>query len=160
MLSASGITLQEWLEAVSAATTEVAQATLGFDRKDIVAENAPWPEEWSGAYIPLVNEEHSLHLGLLSDTGGCQALARAFLGMNGEDIELPSADVADAIGELVNIVAGNVQTRMSGRAPTLQIGLPIFIRGYIEITEAIEEATLGLHIGPVPAVFRVLRQRP
>ncbi len=54
------------------------------------------------------------------------ALARAFVGF---DIPVDSPDMGDAIGEVVNVIAGGICARLDARGIKCQMSLPTVVRG-------------------------------
>jgi CheY-specific phosphatase CheX len=107
--------------------------------------------------IALVSDSASVQLGIASTKEGCQALARALLAMDPDEEDLPEEDVADAIGEVANIVAGQVKSAMSDTDASLRIGLPLFVQGKVDYSDEVESAVADLNIGPVPVTFIVLK---
>jgi hypothetical protein len=115
---------EHWMrEVVRAAEEIVTVLRLGELR---VVGTIPLPSDLPGAYLPIVGARGaSVYVGWLASNSGCEALAHAFVG----DVSLgtPShAEVVDAMGEIVNIVAGAVKRRMLAQDPTLLLGLPIY----------------------------------
>ncbi len=147
------------MDAAIEATLELAVAALGLDGQS----QGPNPDfrngQRPGAYIGLMAPGDSVQIGLVADPAGLQALAKAMLGMEPEDEDLPSADIADAIGELANIFAGGIKARMLPKLGSLTLGLPIFINGYIEPTEKLMIHATDLQLGPVTASLLVVRER-
>jgi hypothetical protein len=66
-------------------------------------------------------------------------------------------DVADALGELVNLVAGRVKARLDGCTRAIRLGLPHHVEGHIEIPSRSEGIATPLRWGPVHAELVVLR---
>jgi len=153
------ISLQEWLGVMAEVAGEVAAASLGYEGCRVLGECQQPPEDKSGAYIPILSGENALQLALISDACGGQQLAKALLGMDSKDEDLSPADVADAVGEIMNVVAGGVKRRLIEKDSQLQLGLPIFVHGYIEVMEMLEWAVMDVNIGSVPAHFMVIRHR-
>jgi chemotaxis protein CheX len=75
--------------------------------------------------ISLVGDvEWALVVGLPPDTA--PALAERFAGF---PIEFGSADMGDAIGELTNLIAGEVKVELDGAGVRVNISLPQVFRG-------------------------------
>src|SRR5262245_53117846 len=106
--------LQSWLHAVVAAADDVC-AAMDCDALEVVtpADDAPETASPSGAYIALVGDDVNLQVGLTSDATGCQTLAKALFGLKPDAANLPEADVADAVGEIVNMIGGGAKGAMS-----------------------------------------------
>ena len=49
-------------------------------------------------------------------------------------------EMADAMCEIVNIVAGDFKARVRDRANPLQMGLPVFIQGAVQATDRVRRA--------------------
>lgn len=82
-----------------------------------------------GAYVSVVTPEEPVQVGLVVERPGCQSLAKALLGMEPGDEDLPESDVSDAMCELINMVAGGLKRRVDGRV-SIVLGLPLFVAGH------------------------------
>ena len=137
-------TLSEWIAAAQAAAAEVATTALCCGETHSAVDAGPAAESLFGAYVPLVAADCQAQIGIVAEWPACQALARALFGMD-PDTELDAeSDVADALGELANMLAGCVKTRMDARVPGLNTGLPLCVSGHVEPSSCSEHATLGL----------------
>jgi CheY-specific phosphatase CheX len=114
--------------------------------------------EGMGAHIALVGERETAQLGLISSQEGCWNLARAFLGME-RDESLSEEDMADALEEIINILAGGVKRRLIALDSSLKMGLPFFIQGHIMATPAQDRAIAAFRLGVVEGHLIVLRSR-
>lgn len=144
------------LDALSESTSEVAATVLGatFELLDSGAEVS----QGHGAYVGLVAQTEPVQVALLADQSGCQLLAKALLGMEPTDEDLPPADVSDAMCELINIVAGGLKRRVSpGVAVTL--GLPIFVAGAPLPSQLLQLQRRAMKLGEVPVEVLLLTQR-
>lgn len=149
-------TLSDWLGAGVAAATEVATTALGCARVDTAPSSSEPSRAPFGAYVPLVAAGCQLQVGVVAEWSVCQALARALFGMEADaDFEAES-DVSDAIGEIANMVAGGVKTRMNERLPGLNTGLPLCVSGYVEPSAGAEHASAALLFDDVRASVRIL----
>jgi hypothetical protein len=142
----SGAGPSEWLGALEAAFGEVARTALGQGGATVAAHAAAPPPGCQGAYLGLLSPQCSVQIGIASDEGGCQALAKGLLGMGAGDAALDPAEMADAFCEIVNIVAGGFKARLRDRVPSMQLGLPVFFRGPVQPTghTAVEVAEVRL----------------
>lgn len=75
-------------------------------------------------------------LGLAGDLRGSVALhwpwsvAREITGrLLGEEIDYPEEDVADAMAEIVNMVAGGIKTAFAKEGKTLELSVPSIVSG-------------------------------
>ena len=156
----AGAAVSDWVAAMAPATPELAQ-TLGLAAVELLGRHDVPPTGMAGAYIPLLAEDQTLQLALLASPSGCADLARLLLGMESEEA-VSDADIADAVGELVNIVAGGVKQRMQDPARIasgggLRLGLPVFIHGYVQPTQQLEVSLASTRIGEVDAHLMALR---
>ena len=69
-----------------------------------------------------------------------------------------AAEVADAVGEIVNMLAGSVKRRMSGDRD-LELGLPIFLHGYIQPTDKLTVVALPTRFGTIETMVLIAGQR-
>jgi CheY-specific phosphatase CheX len=82
----------------------------------------------------------------MASPAGCAALSTAVLGM---DITgLPHRVIADAMGELLNMLGGGVKRRLPGGGE-LELGLPLFVNGGIEPSGRQTVVTVPLKLGPI-----------
>ena len=151
----TGAAVSDWVAAMAGASTELA-LSLGIEGVEVLGWHDTPPTGMAGAYIPLLAEDQTLQLALLASPDGCADLARLLLGMEpGEEVS--DADIADAVGELVNIVAGGVKQRMQETTGGLRLGLPVFIHGYVQPTQQLEVSLASARIGEVDAHLMALR---
>ncbi len=153
--------LKAWLDALTAATDELATTTLGFEgcQVDELLPQIPYPPPTAGAYLAMVGNEQTLQLAIVSDMQGCRLLSGALLGMVGDEDGLGESDIADAMGEIINIVAGGVKTRMAGSDKGFKLGLPMFIDGHVEPVKETEQAAHRVTLGSIRAYLLTLRQK-
>jgi hypothetical protein len=83
------------------------------------------PFAWGG-YISMMGERTSVRVGITSTEAGSLALAQAVLGLE-DDVIIPKRDIADAMCELMNIIAGQLKHELIAEAGALSIGLPVFL---------------------------------
>lgn len=123
---------EPWLSAIRDSALDVITTSLGFQDGDISAMFGAAPNDVPGAYLPIVGSKQSMYVGWTAGERDRQTLARAFLGMSESD-ELSDGDVADALGELVNILGGGVKRRMLAHVAGLAIGLPFYAGGNMRL---------------------------
>ena len=153
-MSHDTIPMQEWVHSFRDAATEFARGSLRFDpRAAADAGAAARP----GAYIAILSDHNSVHLGLSTTPSGLQVLARGLLGLRADE-PLAERDVTDGVCELMNIVAGKVKSHLSGRDGQLRLGLPLYLPGAIVGGPGMESAKLDLQLGPVPCTLTVHRR--
>ncbi len=106
------------------AATEVAGA-LGLGTLRAIGRVSP-PRDLTGVYLPIVGRGGALaHVAWLAAAEGCEAMARALLG--GLVPGASRAEILDAMGEIVSIVAGAVMRRMRVADASLALGPPILV---------------------------------
>lgn len=135
-----------WIDAAERAMAEVAIATLGSDAT-VAARGAEPPPLVGGAYLQLIGDDELVHVGLCADEAALRWLATRFCG---DAAPLSAHDVADAVGELVNMVAGGVKRRLATERRNLQLGLPLYIHGHLQAGErqTLSASQLGIVGGP------------
>lgn len=125
------LAVADWQQAAVQVASEIAANVLAFEDGSPPERIATVDAAGQGAYVPILSGDYSVHVGVVSDASGCAALARALLGMAPDEAVAPE-DVHDAVGEIANMVAGGVKSKVTARGAQAQIGLPIFIHGHIE----------------------------
>ncbi len=154
----AGLAISDWMAALEQGLDEVAGGALGCTTIAGGRHETPAPG-MAGAYLSLVGSNGGVQLGVASSPGGCQALARALLGMEPGAGALPPEEVADAVCEIVNILAGAVKARVREQAPSLQMGLPTFFHGPVQPTEKLAVSVSDVKIGGVAAALLLLHPR-
>jgi CheY-specific phosphatase CheX len=144
-----------WLDATVSAMAEICSTTLAMDIRTGV-EAPKLPENLTGCFVALVGQDDSLQVGLASDAAGCQTLARTLFAA---DDELSDTDVNDALGEIANILAGGVKTRMAATHTGISLGLPIVMEGHLRVTDRQQVVQLDIALGEVPVRLLVVCSR-
>jgi hypothetical protein len=129
---ASTLNLSELLDAAAASAQEIASGPLGASHLSWAgASDQKLPPNLCGIYIPLLSDEFALQLGLLATRDVCTTLARALLGdVDGAEPMESDADVFDAVGEVTNMIAGQVKVLLADRLP-LKVGVPLALKGRV-----------------------------
>lgn len=149
----------EWRTAVEGAAKELATNALSLPGATVqAAVDAERASSLIGAHIPLVGGGKAFDLSLVSSPEGCRSLARAILYM-AEGAALRDAEVADAVGEIVNMLAGSVKRRLSNQCADLVLGLPLFIHGYIEPSDRLQVIALPTQFGKIETMVVIAGQR-
>jgi CheY-specific phosphatase CheX len=148
--------LSEWIEAAEASAIEVATTALACSSVERAPRSEPSQSSLFGAYVPLVAVDCQLQIGIVAEWQACEILARALLGMEPDEELSAQSDVSDALGEIANMVAGCVKTRMNGRMPGLNTGLPLCVVGHVEPSAGAQHASVALLFDQVRASVRVL----
>jgi len=154
-----GLDFAGMLPDLEAAFQEVARTALGLPELTALAPlPTPYPP-YQGAYVGLVCGQGALQIGLASTEAGCQALAKGLMGMAEGDPPLEAAEMADAVCEIVNIVAGAFKGRVRERMGNLTMGLPVFFRGPAQPTGHTAVKVAMLSAGAVTAALLIVFPR-
>ena len=156
------LTLKEWMAATAEATCESASQMLAIqsnpDNASYKEDGKDLPENAQGSFISLVSEADTVQVGFLSTKEGLALLAKAMLGMTPED-ELSDSDMTDAVGEIINVVAGGVKRRLNDSTGGMKLGLPMFIEGKVAYGDSQEMMAAHILLGSVPVHLLVLRKK-
>ena len=156
-MSIAMIGLNEWLEALREVVHDYAARSLRFDGAPQAEAGAPAAGVKPAAYVAILGDRCSMHLGISSSMDGCRALTRALLGMRQRDA-ISDAEVVDGMSEILNIVAGKVKSRMAARDGSLKLGLPLFVQGQVGMGDETERLSADVLVGPVPCQLLVFRR--
>ena len=161
-MDSSAMTMKDWMDVFRQATQEVAKSALRFDGAGPAAPAAKSavkePGAPFGAFISVAGDDASMHLGLSTTQEGCRALARSLLGMRSA-VAITDEEVGDAVSELMNIIAGKVKSHVSDRDQSLRLGLPMFMKGEIQVGGGMERQGAEIQIGPVACQLQVFRRK-
>ncbi|MBX7148498.1 chemotaxis protein CheX [bacterium] len=152
------IVTADWLKALMEGTNELATSTMGLEAYNDPKLHNTVPDGVSGSCLSLAVDTTSVMLAVMATKDGCTQMAKALLGM-GPDDALSDSEVADAVGEVINIVAGGVKRIMSSSAQSIQLGLPIFMSGKIECGENQEAAVADFKIGTIPIKLLIIARK-
>ncbi|TPV95526.1 MAG: chemotaxis protein CheX [Myxococcales bacterium FL481] len=149
------VTLEALTEVAIAGLGECIE-TLGYEGLELGSTIETIPEGMVGGYIRLAGEGQDVQLGIVSSLAGCQSLAGTMLALDPEeDDPLPEDELWDALGELSNIFAGSVKTRLSHAGMPVKIGLPTACDGSGESPTSERSCLRSIKIGTVEAVVSV-----
>jgi Chemotaxis phosphatase CheX len=149
----------DWLDDLTAEFGALASGTLGLDGLEVLARRDAPPPGIEGAYLALVGPSGAYQIGVAAEARGCDALARGLLAC-GPAEPLAQGDVADAVCEIVNILAGGVKRRVAERSgEQLGLGLPTFFHGAAEPSSRLGVTAAEVRVGDVAAALLVLHPR-
>jgi hypothetical protein len=157
MKSREPIGLGDWIEQMKHVTRDLVGGPLAFETPKVVKLPAAKNEQ-VGSFVAVLSAFDSMHLGILSSSAGCRALARGLLQIPADEA-LTDAEVVDGVNEFVNIVAGKVKARLVGRDGTLRLGVPMFLTTPVRLTDRMEKASDVVQVGPVECRLMVFRER-
>ena len=122
----------EWLDAAAASARDVGVSALGMsESKWSRPSRDKLPGSLCGIYIPLITDALALQLGVLATREVCGNLASRLIsgGEAGEPLESDS-DVFDAVGEVTNLIAGNVKVLLADQVQ-VRVGVPLALSGRV-----------------------------
>ena len=110
----AAVTIDDWLQASVEALREVATTALGLEGLEVRDVREAMPRDVGGAFIPLSGDKDSAQVGLAGGPDERKLVSGALMQMPPEEAaELSNSDVADAMGEIVNIAAGGIKQQGS-----------------------------------------------
>jgi Chemotaxis phosphatase CheX len=144
------------LDALADAVSELSATVLGMSFASL--DDGSQETCGHGAYLGAVAQDEAFQVGIIVPAVGCQVLAKALLGMDPAEDDLPDPDVSDAMCEIINIVAGGLKRRINTELP-VTIGLPIFVAGqpWPNAHQSVVERKLS--VGEVPTSVILLTQK-
>ena len=146
-----------WSTAAREALETVASTALEMPTHALGAVPAPAGASLC-AYIPVMTPGESLQIGIVADDASSMALVRALLRMP-EPEALSSGDVADAFGEIANMVGGVAKAAMSSQIGLVGLGLPLVTHGLPAASDNIELDYEGIEVGSARVTLVVARRR-
>ncbi|HEY5957521.1 MAG TPA: chemotaxis protein CheX [Polyangiaceae bacterium] len=143
-----------WRNAFLESVQELSIGFLGGTEVIVTGEKQEMPYALLGAFVQVVCSEGPVLLGITGTSASCHGLAKLMLGMDlkepiGED------DANDAVGELINITAGLIKTKLSNQLGNIELGLPVFLSGRLRAIGRIAVASTEVKIGPYPCELLV-----
>jgi len=107
--------------------------------------------------VSLKNDQVAMYVGLVARWESYSYFTRLMMNMSSED-PLGDQDVNDGIGEMVNMIAGQLKKQVSDKYPSLKIGFPtIQLETSSGIqSRAVETATKPISIGVYDAEITVM----
>tara|TARA_R110000868_G_scaffold97621_1_gene268684 strand:+ start:142 stop:636 length:495 start_codon:yes stop_codon:yes gene_type:complete len=141
------ISPEDWLAATTKSLIEVADTY--FDMGTMEAESFYEVDSPKcGAIIGLTSDTNTVQLMVVATRRGSEKLGKALLGFE-PDETIETGDLADAIGEIINIVAGMVKTAVNDQDDALSLTLPTFVEGTAEPLNGHVALDTIINIGPV-----------
>jgi hypothetical protein len=145
-----------WRAAVEPAASEIALYALGFTAAKVERPDADYSgRDKIGAHLPLLGGPRALELALVGTEAACRAVAGAMLQSAPESLAMP--EVADAMGEALNMLGGAIKRRFN--SPDLELGLPLFVLGHVQATASLAILALPTHFGPIAMHTLVIGRR-
>jgi len=135
-----------WRTAFFEAVQELSDGFLGGAVVARVGQTQEMPYALLGAFVQVVCDEGPVLLGITGSSKACNGLAKLMLGMNDDD-DIDEVDAYDAVGEIINIAAGGVKTRLTGTLGKIELGLPVFLSGRLRAVGHIAVESTQVKIG-------------
>ncbi|NTV51969.1 MAG: chemotaxis protein CheX [Candidatus Firestonebacteria bacterium] len=150
---------QEWLSEALTAAFRFTVSTLKVEKYQVKKIMRTFTgEAIAGAYIPMIGEDDSVLLGLLTDETGLREIARGFLQLP-ESETLDSELMMDAIKEVLNVLSGMIKTQLFKPNTPYLTNLPFFVDGYIEVTDKQDASAALIEIGKVQTYIVIIKQK-
>ncbi len=147
-----------WVSAIRNAAREVAIYALGYSSATAGAPvRADRAAGMAGADVALVGAGQHYGVALVAALPARDALARALLGV-GPRAELSPTDIADAISELANQLAGVVKRGIVKLVGELVLGVPIAVDGELGRIDLGATSAVPITLGSVSAIVLVSRR--
>jgi len=150
-----------WLDRLTKVTDSTAREALSVSSGCVSTPSAPtFIQDMSGSYLALISDDVQMQLGIAASSKGCKALAGSLLMMEPNDPDLDETVIADALGEIVNILAGLLKEDVTPEYPNLSLGLPTVIHGHLAASESQELSVRAVQIGDIPCLLITLVNKP
>ncbi len=125
--------IERVLQAALQSTEDLCSTAMGLD-VTLAEESDPPDVSPSGPYgrasIAVGSDRVAMRLSLVACLDTCTKLANALMGgCEDADIDGEELDVADGVGEMMNIIAGGVKKQLNESYPALKVGLPVWTVG-------------------------------
>jgi len=146
-----------WMRAAQEAAVVVAETALGLANA-VFTPVAPPKSAFVCAYIPVMIPGGGLQIGVLADPASSRILAAGLLSGGPED-ELSEGDIADAIGEIANMVAGTAKAARATTSTVVTLGLPLIVHGWVGSNDRTEIECASASIGGATLTIVVLQSR-
>jgi len=146
--------VSSWKLAFFESIQELSEGFLGGATIVEMGHKQEMPPELLGAFVQVVCAEGAVLLGITGSAEDCSGLAKLMLGMAPED-EIDEVDANDAMGEIINIAAGAIKTKLSSQVGSIELGLPLFLSGRLRAVGHIAVELTEIEIGPHPCALIV-----
>lgn len=104
---------------------QVWETFIATDEPLLPAELDGLPDEWNA--VVTIDGDWSGSVAMAMTDRAARIVAAGMLGMS-VDEEMADEDIADAVGELINVVGGNVKSLLGGHS---QLSLPVVATGHV-----------------------------
>jgi hypothetical protein len=136
-----------WKTAFFESMQELSDGFLGGVPISMVGHKQEMPDSLLGAFVQVVCPEGAVLLGITGSSEACDGIAKLMLSMDPED-PIDESDANDAMGEIINIAAGTVKTKLRAQLGSIELGLPLFLSGRLRAVGHIAVELTEVKIGP------------
>jgi CheY-specific phosphatase CheX len=113
-------------------TKKTFEISLGYKKIKVKEVSDTLPDELFGAWLSISSKGSDLGIILFSDPMGCQKISEDFLKHQTSNKSLlPELDVADAMGELLNMIGGVFVQNRDKQGEKYSLGFPVFLDGQL-----------------------------
>lgn len=151
----SVISADDWLKSTVESLEEVVNSYFDVSTLSPAMFDDDVERPTCGAIIGLVSGENSVQIFLVASHSGAEGLGKGLLGFE-PDEEIEMSDVGDAMGEIVNIVAGMIKTALNDQDSNLNLSLPTFVQGKLEPLGGQIASHQVLMMGPIETKVLVI----
>jgi hypothetical protein len=144
--------VEHWIEVVRDCAANVGPA-MGLAPCQVLGTLKAPAAGLSGVAVALENDKPIVLIGVLSNSAGRAAIARALFHMAPNESPRPE-DETDAVGELANVITGHVKAAMRRVDVKMRIGLPYAVSADA-FAHGTSQITLRVSFGTVPAALVV-----
>lgn len=148
--------LDAWVQAAAQSIQPLAM-TLGMTDVQITIDSDP-PQDLPGNYISVYAEQHTYLIGIVGEEDNLIQLVKFMIGA-ADDEELSDEDTWDGVGEIANILVGNMKTELSAVHENMSIGLPMMTTGAIVYPKPDRSTVVGITLDGIP-IFILLQRHP
>ena len=141
---------------------ELLPQLLGRPSCELVDATSSIPHAAAGVVLTLRDVGTSLDVFVIADPGAMVALTRGMLQFGEGEDDPGEDDVADAVGEVVNVLGGLIKEELSAPEDPATMGLPAVMRDeHVPAPGAGQVRSLHFDLGGIPlTVGLVLRAAP
>ena len=140
----------EHIELTVDSARAIASSALGLNE---FSRQAAFPKQvnFVTAIVPIKGDGSEFGVGFAVDEQGCHLLAAALMDPDGTlDLEpLPESDVLDALGEIANLMAGQVKLRLHQRGIAARLGTPVTLVDQPIVDDAENRQVASCQIGKI-----------
>ena len=132
------------LHSLGGTAAEILPEILRFEPGAFVEDDGPEAGTWIAVHLG----DDAIYLGLIASWPTRRALARALLGLH-STTPIEAHETADAVNELLNLLAGRVKAGMNDRESGIRLGLPFTLAQAAPTTAMQSIVRQDVVVGPV-----------